>query len=339
MPTRLARVGKIARAPCGDWHSLSRRFCPPYPAALRRERERARGHERTLAAAAGRAHHLPVLRRGLRPAGAAGRLRRRERRRRPRAPRQFRPHLLQGLGAGRDARPRRAPPSPHAAARRRQPRARRMGPRARRGRRRILAHHRARRPRRGRLLSLRAAPHRGLLRRQQADERLHRLGQRRHQFAAVHGLLGRRPPPRLRRRYRARLLRRPRHGRSSRARRLQRRLVPSGAVPKDGQEQARARGEDRGDQSAPHRDRGGRRPPSSHRARHGHGAVLRPAGRSRRPLRARLPLHRRAHRRLREHARPRARSRPTSRRRRARPGCRKPTSRASSPCFMRSPMR
>ena len=42
---------------------------------------------------------------------------------------------------------------------------------------------------------------RGLLRRQQADEGLHRLGQCRHQFAAVHGLVGRRPSPRLRRRH------------------------------------------------------------------------------------------------------------------------------------------
>jgi nitrite reductase (NADH) small subunit len=33
-------------------------------------------------------------------------------------------------------------------------------------------------------------PHRGLLRRQQTDERLHRFGQYRHQFAALHGLLG-----------------------------------------------------------------------------------------------------------------------------------------------------
>ena len=44
---------------------------------------------------------------------------------------------------------------------------------------------------------------RGLLRRQQADEGLHRLGQHRHQFAPVHGVFGRRPPPRLRLRHRA----------------------------------------------------------------------------------------------------------------------------------------
>ena len=78
------------------------------------------------------------------------------------------------------------------------------GTRARSRRRRLRPHHRARRAGRGRLLSLRPAADRGLLRRQQADEGLHRHGQRRHQFAAVHGLVGRRPSPRLRRRHRAR---------------------------------------------------------------------------------------------------------------------------------------
>ena len=42
---------------------------------------------------------------------------------------------------------------------------------------------------------------------------------------------------------------------------------------------ARARRQDRGDRSAPHRDRRGRRPVPADRAGHGHGAVLRPAGR------------------------------------------------------------
>ena len=71
---------------------------------------------------------------------------------------------------------------------------------------RLAAHHQARRPGRGRVLSLRAASDRGLLRRQQADEGICRQRQYRYQFAAVHGLVGRRPPPRLRHRYRARLL-------------------------------------------------------------------------------------------------------------------------------------
>ena len=93
------------------------------------------------------------------------------------------------------------------------------------------------RARRGRVLSLRPAADRGLLRRQQADEGLHRLGQCRHQFAALHGVVGRRPSPRLRRRHRARHLRRSRRGRSDRAGRLQRRLVPSGAVPAHGAQQ------------------------------------------------------------------------------------------------------
>ena len=97
------------------------------------------------------------------------------------------------------------------------------------------------RPGRGRVLSLRPTSHRGLLRRQQADEGLHRLGQCRHQFAPVHGVLGRRPPPRLRRRHGARHLCRPRPGRSDRAGRLERRLVPSGAVPAHGPQQGRAR--------------------------------------------------------------------------------------------------
>ncbi len=59
-------------------------------------------------------------------------------------------------------------------------------------------------PRMGRTpspLFIRAAPHRGLLPRQQADEGLHRLTPCRHQFAALHGLDRRRPAPRLRLRH------------------------------------------------------------------------------------------------------------------------------------------
>src|SRR5262249_20374459 len=114
-------------------------------------------------AAAGGAHHLPLLRRGLRPAGAARWIRRREHRRRPPPSREFRPHLLQGLGAGRDARARGAPPSSPAAAEGRALRARFPGARARRGRRRLQTHHRARGPRCRRLLSLRTTALRGLL--------------------------------------------------------------------------------------------------------------------------------------------------------------------------------
>ena len=107
----------------------------------------------------------------------------------------------------------------------------------------------------------------------------HRLGQCRHQFAAVHGVLGRRPPPRLRRRHRARQLRRSRRGRPHRAGRLQRRLVPSGAVPAHDAQPGRARRAHRRHRSAPHRDRRGGRSVSADRAGHRHGAVLRPARR------------------------------------------------------------
>ena len=128
-----------------------------------------------------------------------------------------------------------------------------------------------------------------------------------------------------------------RHRRPHRARRLERRLVPSGAVPAHGQEQARARRQDRGDRSAPHRHRGRCRPVSSDRGRDGHRAVLRAARASRRPVRARLSLHRYPHRRLRElRWRARARSRPTSPRPRGSPACRGPMSRASSNSFVPS---
>ena len=53
------------------------------------------------------------------------------------------------------------------------------------------------------------------------------------------------------------------------------------------QQQDRARRQDRRDRSAPHRDRRRRRPVPADRARHGHRAVLRPAGASRRARRAR----------------------------------------------------
>ena len=91
--------------------------------------------------------------------------------------------------------------------------------------------------------------------------------QYRHQFAAVHGLLGRRPCPRLRRGCRPRRLRGYRGGRPGRARRQQRRLVPSGAVPAPRRGAQRARHEDRRDRPAPHRDLRGRRPASRVRAR------------------------------------------------------------------------
>ena len=81
-----------------------------------------------------------------------------------------------------------------------------------------------------RLLPLGPAADRGLLRRQQAGEGLHRHAARRHQLAAVHGVLRGRPPPRLRRRRGAAVLRGPGAGRPRGAGRLQRRLVPPGPV-------------------------------------------------------------------------------------------------------------
>ena len=90
----------------------------------------------------------------------------------------------------------------------------------------LRRHHRPAWAGRGRLLRFRAAPDRGLLRRQQADEGVHRLGKHRYQFAAVHGLFRSRPPARVRRRYRSRRLRRLRMRRSGGADRLQYRLVP-----------------------------------------------------------------------------------------------------------------
>ena len=106
-----------------------------------------------------------------------------------------------------------------------------LGRGARSRRRAILRDDRRARPRLRGLLCLGPVADRGLLRRQQADEGLHRHGQYRHQFAAVHGVLRRRPPARLRRRHRAGQLRRPGAGRSRGAGRLEPRLVPSGAVP------------------------------------------------------------------------------------------------------------
>ena len=87
-----------------------------------------------------------------------------------------------------------------------------------------------------------------------------------------------------------RLLRGSRRGRPHRPGRLQRRLVPSGAVPAHDAQPARTRRQDRRDRSAPHRDRRRGRSVSADRARHRHRAVLRPAGASRGHRRARPRL-------------------------------------------------
>ena len=87
---------------------------------------------------------------------------------------------------------------------------------------------------RRRVLSFGPIAHRGLLRRQQADERIHRLRQCRHKFALVHGLLGCRSPPGVRVGHGARLLRRSRRGRSPRPCWIKCCLVPSSALSADG---------------------------------------------------------------------------------------------------------
>ena len=171
---------------------------------------------------------------------------------------------------------------------------------------------------------------RGLLRRQQADERLSRLGQCRHQFAAVHGVLGRRPSPRLRRRHRARQLMRTsiRPTSSCWSARTRRGAIrcfisacwrPSASAAPSSSSSIRA---------APRRAEDADLHPAD-RAGHGYRAVLRPACAPRRNARARHDLISTRHttgfvealaRAPRDRAR-RRRDRPR------RPGCRAPTSR------------
>ncbi len=107
-----------------------------------------------------------------------------------------------------------------------------------------------------RVLCLGPVPDRGLLRRQQADEGLHRLGQHRHQFAALHGVVRRRAQARLRHRHRARCLCRPRRDRSRRPGRLEPGLVPPDPLPARPRRAGEARHEDRRHRSAPHGDGG-----------------------------------------------------------------------------------
>ncbi len=198
-------------------------------------------------------------------------------RRRSHPSRQSRPAVLEGRGAGRNdgaGRPAARPGDRRAAGR--------VGHGARSCRRAVPRHHPCSRSRRRRVLRLRSVADGGLLRRQQADEGLHRLGQYRYQFAPVHGLERRRPYPRLRRGHRPRQLRGSGAGRPRRLRRLQHGVVPPGAVP------ARARGAPAqpgaapgGHRSAPHRDRGGGRSASAAAPRQRCCVVQRPAGASR----------------------------------------------------------
>ena len=110
---------------------------------------------------------------------------------------------------------------------------------------------------RGRVLHLRPAPDRGLLRLQQAGEGPDRHQQRRHQLAPVHGLGGGGLQADARRRRAACLLRGHRRGGVRLHRRLQHRLGPPGAVPPASR--AREAQAHCGGRPAPHRDRARRR--------------------------------------------------------------------------------
>ena len=131
-------------------------------------------------------------------ASAAGSLAAGGRRRcrgRPGASGQPRPAVLEGRGAGRDAGHRRPAAAPDD---RRPTRVLGYGARPRR-RRASATPSREHGPDCVAFYVSGQLPDRGLLRRQQADEGLHRQRQHRHQLAPLHGVRGRRPQARLRR--------------------------------------------------------------------------------------------------------------------------------------------
>ena len=150
---------------------------------------------------------------------------------------------------------------------------------------------------------------------------LHRHAARRHQLAPVHGVVGGGPSPCLRRRRGAAVLRRPRAGRSRRAGRLQRRLVPPDPLSAHPDGAGRARRAGRQHRSAPHRHLRGRRPAALHQARHRRHPVVRAAGVAGRAQADRAAVHRGAHARLLlgAAARRAARAQSRCRRRRDRP--------------------
>src|ERR1019366_604408 len=108
-----------------------------------------------------------------------------------------------------------------------------MGRGARSDRRRFAANHRKTWAERRRVLSFGSIAHRGLLRRQQADEGLYWLRQCRYEFAAVHVVVRRRPQTGVRLGYGARLLRGSRRGGPPGAGGIERRMVPPGPISKD----------------------------------------------------------------------------------------------------------
>ena len=138
------------------------------------------------------------------------------------------------------------------------------------------------RARRGRVLRLGPAPHRGVLRRGQARQGLPRHQQLRHQLAAVHGLGGGRLHALARRRRPADGLRRPRARRLLLPDRHQHRRLPPDRVQAHRPAQARRarrRERDRG-RSALDGDRGPRRSAPAAAARLGHRAAERDAPRA-----------------------------------------------------------
>ena len=107
------------------------------------------------------------------------------------------------------------------------------------------------------------------------------------------------PPPRLRRRRRAAVLRGSGDRRPRGARRLQRRLVPPGALPAHPDRAGRARHARRQHRPAAHRHLRRQRSASAPAARHGRHSVERPAGLACRAPQDRRGVHRSAHARLR----------------------------------------
>ena len=146
-----------------------------------------------------RPHHLPLLRRGLRRAGDAGRTGGAIIAGDPDHPANFGRLCSKGAALGETLGLERPAAASDAAAAPTARCARRLGQRARPvadGFRRIIERDG---PDAVAFYLSGPAADRGLLRRQQAGEGLHRHRQRRHQLAAVHGLGGRGPQPRVRR--------------------------------------------------------------------------------------------------------------------------------------------
>ena len=127
---------------------------------------------------------------------------------------------------------------------------------------------------------------------------LHRHAARRHQLAPVHGLLGGRPSPRLRRRRGAAVLRRSGARRPRRAGGLQRRLVPPDPLSAHPDGAGRARRARRQHRSAAHGHLRGQRPAPGRQARHRRHPVVRPARLAGRAQADRRGVHRGAHARL-----------------------------------------